>query len=53
MGWCGRGSFAAAFFEPHDDDVKEGVRKRSKRSHPLFPGVFSLPRGLDRAPIIG
>ena len=33
MGWCGRGSFGAALFEPHDDDVKDGREKEAEAGY--------------------
>jgi len=30
IGLCGHGSLGAVLFEPHDDDVKDGLRKRPK-----------------------
>ena len=33
MGWCGRGGFGAALFEPHDDDVEHRRKEETEAGH--------------------
>jgi hypothetical protein len=33
LGWCGRGGFGAALFEPHDDNVEYRSKKEAETGH--------------------